>query len=335
MPTFSVTPELPVAVLDILPNPVLVKDEQLRYVWANQAFEQLFGVPRSELIGRLDKEVFRQRQAAQCNGGDLRVLESGDIDEAYETVFKDTQEPREMITRKSRLALGDRVFLVGVMHDITDVTLYNRKLEEQKVLLKEQSRELHRAANEDVLTGCMNRRALFEEAASQFAKFDNAGALLLLDLDFFKAINDAYGHGGGDAALVHFVDVTRKSIRDSDRLARIGGEEFAVLLPGASEEEANVIAGRICEELRTSSLEFKGNELRLTVSIGAVLKSDPSPMDLDDWLPVADRYLYEAKRSGRDRVVFGRADVPRSRPPQPTSQTPSGHVSRRFTSPPT
>lgn len=319
---FSGTPELPVAVLDILPNPVLVKDEQLRYVWANQAFEELFGVPRSELIGRLDKDVFRERQAAQCNGGDLRVLASGEIDEAYETVFKNNQEPREMITRKSRLVLdNDRVFLVGVMHDITDVTLNNRRLEEQKLLLKQQSTELQRLANEDVLTGCMNRRALFEEAQPQFARFNNSGALLLLDLDFFKAINDAHGHGGGDAALVHFVDIVRKSIRESDRLARIGGEEFAVLLPGATEEEASFIAHRICEVLRTSPLHFKGAELRLTVSIGAVTKSDASPMDLDEWLPTADRCLYEAKNSGRDRVVFARAEARRSKSSQPAFQT--------------
>ncbi|MEN9580820.1 MAG: hypothetical protein RJA70_3829 [Pseudomonadota bacterium] len=305
--TFSGTPELPVAVLDILPNPVLVKDDQLRYVWANQAFENLFGVPRSELIGRLDKDVFRERQASQCNGGDLRVLASGEIDEAYETVFKDTQEPREMITRKSRLTLGNRVFLVGVMHDITEVTRYNRKLEEQKLLLKEQSLELHRMANEDVLTGCMNRRALFEEAPSLFAKFENAGALLVLDLDLFKAINDAHGHDGGDAGLLHFVDVVRRSIRGTDRLARIGGEEFAVLLPGATQEVAKTIADRIRDILRTSPLNYKARELRLTVSIGGSVKSDPAPVDLDHWLSAADKCLYEAKNSGRDRVVFERA----------------------------
>ena len=155
---FSKTPELPVSILDILPNPVLVKGEDLRYVWVNAAFEDLFDVKRDELIGELDKDVFPDRQVAQCNGGDLRVLDSGEIDEAYETVFKDKTEPRVTITRKSRLDIGGQLFLVGVMHDVTDVTRTNEELEASKKLLEEQSELLKEMAYTDPLTGTMNRR---------------------------------------------------------------------------------------------------------------------------------------------------------------------------------
>jgi len=88
-------------ILEILPNPVLVKDQNLEYVWINSAFETLFSVKKEDVIGRLDTELFPNRQVSQCNGGDLRVLESGEIDEAVETVFEKNGQPRETITRKA------------------------------------------------------------------------------------------------------------------------------------------------------------------------------------------------------------------------------------------
>lgn len=305
---FAMTSELPAAVLDTLPNPVLVKNEQLQYVWTNRAFEDLFNVQTTELVGHTDKEVFRKRQAVQCAGGDLRVLESGGVDEAYETVFKNGGESREMITRKSRLQLANgSVYLVGVMHDVTEVTQTNRRLEEHKRLLEEQSDELHRMAHTDALTGCLNRRALFEEASKTFEPFNNVGALLVMDIDFFKEINDSWGHDGGDAVLRHFVDVVQHNIRDNDRLARIGGEEFALLLPGASEEVTQAITNRICSALHQCPLLVNQTEVRMTVSIGATLKGDQGPLDLDEWLPIADSCLYQAKHAGRDQVVFAEA----------------------------
>lgn len=295
---FAATPDLPIGILDTLPNPVLVKDAELKYVWINRAFEDLFSVRRDDLIGRLDVDAFKDRQAVQCNGGDRRVLETGDVDEAYETVFKSNSEPRETITRKSRLELSDgRVFLVGVMHDITEVSETNRKLEEQSEVLR-------RMANTDSLTGCLNRRALFDIAPSHFAKHRNAGGLFLLDIDFFKKVNDTYGHEAGDAALVHFADVVRKAIRDDDELARLGGEEFAVLLPGATVDEIQVIAERIRQTVEVSPMTFKDEQINLTVSIGAVQKLDDTPFNLDDWLPDADENLYQAKHEGRNRVVL-------------------------------
>ncbi|MEM8501494.1 MAG: GGDEF domain-containing protein [Pseudomonadota bacterium] len=295
---FAATPDLPFGILDILPNPVLVKNADLQYVWINRAFEDLFSVHRDDLIGQLDVDVFKERQAVQCNGGDRRVLETGDVDEAYETVFKSDTEPRETITRKSRLTLKDgRVFLVGVMHDITEVTEANRKLEEQ-------SDALRRMANTDSLTGCLNRRALFDLAQNSFAEHRNVGGLLLLDIDFFKTVNDNYGHEAGDAALLHFAKIVQQSIRDGDALARLGGEEFAVLLPGATVDEIWHAAERIRQTVESSSLMFKGQEIQLTVSIGVTHKLDNTPFDLDEWLPSADAGLYQAKHAGRNRVAL-------------------------------
>jgi len=146
-------------ILEILPNPVLVKDQNLEYVWINSAFEALFSVKREEVIGRLDTDLFPNRQVSQCNGGDLRVLESGKIDEAVETVFEKNGQPRETITRKSRLVLPDSsVYLVGVMHDITAVTRANEALTRSQSMLEEKTNELAELVMTDVLTGCSNTR---------------------------------------------------------------------------------------------------------------------------------------------------------------------------------
>lgn len=310
---------LPTAVLDILPNPVLIKDDQLRYIWANFAFELLFQIGRDDLVGKTDRDVFKERQAAQCNGGDLRVLRTGEVDEAYETVYTKEGFARETITRKSRLILGDgSTYLVGIMHDITDVSETNRRLERQGRELLSNAVALQKMADTDALTGCLNRRALFRDAARQFEQTDGAGALLLLDLDLFKRVNDEHGHQAGDAVLVHFAAVVRSCIRRNSLFARIGGEEFAVALPGTSEVEAVGIAARIADKIRTSSLSWQDQSLSVTTSIGAVHTKAGDEFDIDRLLAEADSRLYEAKSLGRDQVVFA-SRTPTSKRPVGTS----------------
>lgn len=298
----SLAAELPIAVLDVLPNPVLVKDHETRYVWVNEAFERLFQVDRRELAGRLDKDVFTDRQVAQCNGGDLRVLETGRTDEAYETVVDPDLGDRETITRKSRLELGEAVYLVGVMHDVTELSRINEKLADTTAALASQAEELRTLAASDSLTKCMNRRALFESAPRAFRQ-RGEGAVVLLDLDFFKAVNDAHGHAAGDAALVHFVEVVTEVLRTSDWLARLGGEEFVAVLPGASAAHTAVIAERIRAAVEATPLDHEGVMIPLTVSAGAVHRSVDDGLDLDDWMAEADRCLYEAKSNGRNGFV--------------------------------
>ncbi|MEM9134539.1 MAG: GGDEF domain-containing protein [Actinomycetota bacterium] len=297
---FTTDTDLPIAVLDILPNPVLVKDHETRYVWVNPAFERLFDVARHDLVGRLDIDVFKDRQAAQCNGGDLRVLETGEVDEAYETVYDPELGPRETITRKSRLTMGDAHYLVGVMHDVTEVQATNRRLIETTEQLEEQAQELHRLANADPLTGCLNRRALF--ASEEDAVADRRG-LVMFDLDHFKSINDRYGHGAGDAVLVHFSSVVDRCLREGDRLARFGGEEFVAVLPGATLEQTREAAERIRAAVAAAPADVDGLSIAYTVSIGGVHEEGGSDRGIDRLLVLADNHLYEAKDSGRNRAV--------------------------------
>lgn len=294
---FTIEADLPLAVLDAIPNPVLVKDAETRYVWVNRAFELLFDVRSDDLVGRLDRDVFRQRQAAQCNGGDLRVLESGETDEAEETVFDPELGPRQTITRKQRLVVGDRRYLVGVIHDVTEVVTQNRRLQEA-------TEQLRVLASIDPLTGCLNRRAMYEQANQVL---DASIGVILIDLDDFKRINDTYGHDAGDLVLQQFAAIVRDTIRDDDLFARLGGEEFALLLPGATDEHTRAIAERICDAVAADPINAIGESILTTVSVGALCTEAPcsgEPSSLDDMLIEADARLYEAKHAGRNQVVM-------------------------------
>lgn len=296
---------LQMEILNTLPNPVFMKDTELRYVLANQAFEDLFGVRREDLIGKLDQHIFSERQSVQCNASDLRVLESAEIDEALETVLRADSEPREMIIRKSRLTLpSGQMFLVGIMHDITEVSVTNRRLEESQKLLEQQSAALKRMAYTDPLTGCSNRRVLSLKAPEAFAQKGHVGSLLILDLDHFKRINDTYGHDVGDAILVHLVKVVSQIIRHHDELVRLGGEEFAVVLAGAQAKNACQIAERIRQSVESTPMFYGGSSIVITVSIGVVCWANQGPVDLDTMLIEGDRHLYKAKRNGRNCVVW-------------------------------
>jgi diguanylate cyclase (GGDEF)-like protein len=157
---------------------------------------------------------------------------------------------------------------------------------------------LEQQAHVDPLTGLANRRAL-ERAMQRHAVTE--GALVFADLDHFKLLNDSLGHPAGDAALVHFGRLLREQVRASDTAARIGGEEFALWLPGASLEVGIRIAERIRLKLGTTAWDWQGRVWPLGASFGVA--ACPATSRRIENLPAqADSALYVAKRSGRNRV---------------------------------
>ena len=159
----------------------------------------------------------------------------------------------------------------------------------------------HRADSTlDQLTGLLNRRALeprFAEIAEQAALTDQPVSVVLADLDHFKAINDDHGHGVGDAVLRDVAYAMRRSLRTFELLYRLGGEEFALLLPGAAEDDAAGIA----ESLRVAVEELETAGLQVTCSFGVATARGDS-IELDRLVGHADAALYAAKRGGRNRV---------------------------------
>lgn len=157
--------------------------------------------------------------------------------------------------------------------------------------------QLSITAQTDLLTGLPNRRALVEAVEMSLAGGEG-GAMALLDLDHFKQLNDRFGHQVGDIALRHFAQIAASCLRGSDVLARWGGEEFAVLLPGASTAQASIICQRLIDTVAEAKLVCADTVISLTVSVGI----SPLVRDFDLAMRSADQALYRSKSEGRARL---------------------------------
>lgn len=160
-------------------------------------------------------------------------------------------------------------------------------------------------AQTDPLTGALNRRAFMgrgERLLARHAHDRAALCLLFLDLDHFKSLNDRLGHSGGDDVLMSFVELVNASIRPTDFLFRIGGEEFCCLLPYTGMEQAHRVAERIRHQFETATINVAGAPVKATVSLG-IASTETFGYNLDTLMRRADMAVYAAKRAGRNRVV--------------------------------
>lgn len=172
-------------------------------------------------------------------------------------------------------------------------------------MAKERTELRHRtAAMVDPLTGVANRRAFMLEAAQISRRHSlkpKPAAVLVIDLDHFKSINDRFGHALGDRVLEVFTEVARQSLRASDLFGRLGGEEFAAILPDVNSEIALAMAERMREDFARAAREVEGRAVSATVSIGIVFCEGPT-LEVREMLAQADQALYFAKERGRNRV---------------------------------
>lgn len=197
--------------------------------------------------------------------------------------------------------------------------------------LRDSVRNGLRAAVEDPMTGLYNRRyakPFLDRTAKRAAESNDSFALMLADLDHFKQINDQYGHPAGDAVLIEAARRLQAQMRPVDLVARVGGEEFMIVLPGADEISAGIAAVELCNAINSKPFQVPGipDPIEVTISIGAVVGRDLSRKEeLSDWaentdkrgqdrgagnvtelISLADRALYDAKNSGRNQVTLGK-----------------------------
>jgi len=271
------------SLIDTMPSPVWFKDALGRIQTRNRAFRALFGegdpggllpledaVTDAELLSGACDEASYEASILPRGGGrqDVMVLKSAYLDEE-----------------------GRPVGIIGVLTDITD--------------RKAMERELRRLATTDSLTGAFNRRHFLAAAATEVERahrYGNPLSVLMLDVDHFKRINDRYGHAIGDEALRRLTECMRATLRDIDIVGRLGGEEFAVLLPETSRDGAVITAERLRLVISQAKVALAdGQELSFTVSIGiAVPKGAESSVEI--LLAQADKALYTAKAKGRNQV---------------------------------
>ncbi len=172
--------------------------------------------------------------------------------------------------------------------------------------LQESVEELHKLSITDALTGVYNRRHFFETSKDfiSIARRNKGDlSLLMIDIDYFKRVNDTYGHNAGDSALIALAEEIRNLLRESDVFARIGGEEFAVLLHDTPLDGAKTIAEKIRKTIEQRIFFHKDVELKIEVSIG-ISTLNETTNSMDALYELVDKKLYEAKESGRNRVCY-------------------------------
>lgn len=185
---------------------------------------------------------------------------------------------------------------------VSKVVVVSRDITEQKRL----EADLREMAATDMLTGLPNRRHFLAQLEQEKARVSRAeekcAAVLMIDIDHFKVVNDTFGHAAGDHVLRHLSTLMREDLRKIDTLGRLGGEEFAVILPGADSAAAEVFAERLRRQVADTPAVHESWTIPLTISIG-VTEIKPLDVTADDALTRADRALYRAKECGRNRVT--------------------------------
>lgn len=264
-----------------------------RYLYVNSQYSRLFHRDCEEFIGHYDAEIFPAEIAEAFRKADLKA-QKRKTGLVVEEVAPVDGELRHYLSVKFpiRDAQG-QLYATGVV--ATDITKLRRLTDELKTL-----------AETDPLTGVLNRRKFFELAQREVQRAQRYVlplSLVMFDLDHFKQVNDSYGHAVGDRVLTELTRLLCEHVRRQDLVGRLGGEEFAVLLPHTGAAQAVDWVRNLQRRLRLWRLELEeAGEVRLTVSAGACQLQDEHE-DFDALLRQADRLLYQAKAEGRDRVV--------------------------------
>lgn len=178
---------------------------------------------------------------------------------------------------------------------------------------KHHEEELHRLASTDALTGLFNRRQcimLGKQALARCVESNCALSLLVVDIDFFKKVNDRFGHIAGDQVIQQFANTCLTLFRDTDLIGRYGGEEFIIILPETDQDDALMTGERLRHAVENMDIPFEECRLNITISIGIATSHNTANISLDNLLAKADQALYQAKATGRNKVVTWAAATP-------------------------
>lgn len=278
-------------VLDNVDAHIYMKDTNHRYVYANPKVAELMATPAEKIIGHTRQEILPDANSHEHIELDTLVFSSMEKHAAEEEFIDPDGNVRYFWATKVPLRLdGQEDMLIGVSTEVTE--------------LHHLREELERQATTDALTGLNNRRFFYRAAEQEFtssSRYDQPTALLCLDVDRFKQINDSFGHLAGDEVLKALAKHCKAVARTSDIVGRIGGEEFAILLPQTDMKSAVVLAERICRSFENLILAQEPEPISVTVSIGVACRTDYDE-SVESLFARADSALYEAKRTGRNKV---------------------------------
>lgn len=282
---------------DDFPSGFLITDIDQNVRYANHYFISKFGIEREELIGRCLIEFLTPASTIFLESYLLPLLlHEHQFNEVHFNIRNTSNEDIPVVVNA---VLRDDQFIYWSIFSSIQRDKLNQELVETKHLLEAKAKDLQRLSVTDELTGMLNRRELrrrFDVIASANQRTWQPLSLLVMDIDRFKEINDQQGHAAGDAVLRRLGDFFREEGRESDVIARFGGDEFVFLLPNNSSREADAFARRLHKLIARIEIE----SVRVTVSIG--IATADNPVSFDELFKQADHALYQAKNAGRDKT---------------------------------
>lgn len=223
-----------------------------------------------------------------------------------ESVERINKEQQRLISESSQRDLEEINKMMQSFTNVHDqVETQMRKANETISSLYQEIAILEKTSNLDPLTRTFNRRALenYLRSLCEAQNKDLNAHILLVDIDDFKVVNDAYGHLAGDRVLIFLSKLINSSIRDGDKVFRFGGEEFLVLLNRSTEQACERVAQRLLDGVRSNTLLYKEHHIKITLSIGSTALQESD--DVESFIERADAALYQAKSTGKDRLVAG------------------------------
>jgi len=284
-------------ILDSLDALIYVSDMQTyELLYTNEYGRNIWG----EIQGKTCWKVLQDGQDGPCAfcTNDRLVDATGQPTGVYVWEFQNTVNQHWYQCRDQAIRWTDgRLVRIEIATDITD-----RKLAEEALGKAKQRAEA--LAHKDELTGLNNRRAFFEQGHRAFRRserYNHPVSVIMIDIDHFKMINDNYGHTFGDKVLKKLAEPLQSAVRDIDIVARMGGEEFAIMLPETGLDEAANLAERLRTDIENISISAEDREIRVTASFGVVTCKEDDK-NIETLLTKADDALYVAKKKGRNQV---------------------------------
>ena len=292
---------------------VVITDRDGRLTWCNQGFARMTGYALSELQGRRPGRVFRGPGTCMDTVREMNQhIARGEPYTCELLNYRKSGQPYwvRMSLHPRRTDDGQIEGYFAIESDITQMRQVMEDMRTEIFRREQLEADLRALATEDPLSKLSNRRGFFERAEQEIQRAREHGSsvsLGIIDIDHFKQVNDTYGHQAGDAVIRHLGHLMRELFREQDVIGRIGGEEFALLLPDTDLQGASILIRRFREILAAKAVRHAGTAIPVRCSVGlGELARDETITGL---LSRADDALYEAKHAGRDRVVLARAQV--------------------------
>jgi diguanylate cyclase (GGDEF)-like protein len=313
----QVVPERVRDAFDVLDEGIVILDPQARVMMANEAFRRLAPLRparRAVDIGQPITQLDWLCSALTADGAEApwttatRTAAPSDEREARIAQAPAPAPLREVLVKCSPVLDPDGQVRGSMLRlrDVSALHQLNRALQASQQALRERNEELSRLATRDPMTGCLNRRAFFEQATRLFELADQRGeglVCVMADIDHFKQFNDRHGHATGDQVIKAVAAILSGGVRSTDLVCRYGGEEFCLLLPQREAADVQSLAERLRREIAdTAGAQVESVAgLRVTSSFGMAL-FEPGLAGLATLVDRADQALYDAKRTGRNRV---------------------------------